>query len=90
MLDEVKGSRWEFSDRIIRGTDSDGGQYWWRSRSFTLRRGALVVSFQHTGSYGGELRLVRDNPGIFDGPTGLFNLEDPSRGLGLWRVVEGE
>lgn len=87
---DLTGSRQEFSGHVDRGTDSDGGQYWWRSHSFTLRRGALVVSFRHIGNDGGELRLVRDNPGIFDSPAVLFGLDKPGRGLDLLRVAEGE
>ena len=87
---DLTGSRLEFSSRVVSRTDSNGEQYWWRSRSFTLRRGALMVSFRHHGSSGGELRLVRDNPGIFDDPTTLFELEESGGGLGLWRVAEGE
>ena len=87
---DLTGSRQEFSGHVDRGTDSDGGQYWLRSHSFTLRRGALVVSFRHIGNSGGELRLVRDNPGIFDDPMDLFGLDKPSSGLDLLRVAEGE
>ena len=62
----------------------------WTSESFVLSRGALAVSFEHSGRHGCKVSLVRDDPGFFDSPTTLFESDDKISGLGLWRVEEGE
>ncbi len=81
---DLAGESMLFSDRLVLQTSE------WRSESFALAHGALAVSFEHRGGRGGKVDLVRDDPGIFDSPTTLFEFEEKGTGLGLWRVSEGE
>lgn len=133
MLDDVKGSRWEFvspevpspevsypnwrfaNDPFVRTSPLEaaannpfvristaaatvlglaifpgnafGAVCDWRSSSFTLSPGALVVSFKHEGDSRGKLVLVPDKPGITDRPKTLFNFGKCDEAVGLWRVV---
>ncbi len=81
---DLDGEGIRFSDRIVRQADI------WVSESFALSRGALAVTFTHQGRQGSDAALVRDEPGIFDEPTTLFELGEEGTGVGLWRVAEGE
>ncbi len=77
-------------DRINFEGDARNPEFPWVSKNFQLSSGALAVSFEHEGIGTAKIDLVRDDPGIFDSPTTLFELDGKGGALGLWRVAEGE
>ena len=80
---DLNGDAMRFAGSVSSGDQS------WISESFILSRGALAIHFEHNGQGGGKVELARDDPGIFDDPTTLFDLGEEGTGLGLWCVTEG-
>ena len=67
-IEQASGERHEFTDNGLRNERQVSTEI---TKSFTLRTGPLVVSFEHTAplsnAHGeGTVQLIRDIPGVFD------------------------
>ena len=88
-LEQAAGDRHEFA-----GEDWTNNYRTQKTRSFSLRQGAMAIRFETEGKGSRNqetavVQLVRDDPGTFDTELTIAELTGDASVTGVWRVAEG-